>query len=70
MRKKWLLSQPTCDLPERIDGIACKAQILKRSESDPFTWILNIDIYNFGTLKGRYFADRYMREYAHRQAVR
>ena len=64
MRKKWLLSQPTCDLPERIDGIACKAQILKRSESDPFTWILNIDIYNFGTLKGRYFADRYMREYA------
>lgn len=64
MRKKWLLSQPACEPPEKIDGIACRAQVLTPNEADPFTYILNIDIYNFGHLAGRYFADKYKRESA------
>lgn len=64
MRKKWLLSQPACEPPEEDTGISCKTQILCQNENDPFTWILNVDIFNYGTLRARYFADKYKSEYA------
>lgn len=65
MRKKWLIAQPACEAPESImEDIACKAQILKREENDPFTWVLNVDVFAYGALRARYFADKYMDEYA------